>query len=159
MDKLIDVLDIVGCDEISLALLAQLHRRAFEPQGDAVWQASAFRQLLESPGMEANLFHKENQPVGFCLYRVVAGEAELISIAVDPMLQGEGVATFIMAYLLSTLKQQGVAQFFLEVRTDNTAAISLYQRHGLQQAGVRENYYKKSDGRSVDALVFSCSLS
>ncbi|MEX0300208.1 MAG: ribosomal protein S18-alanine N-acetyltransferase [Kordiimonas sp.] len=155
---MVNVLDIISRDEASLALLAQLHRRAFEPQGDAVWQANAFRQLLDSPGVQASLFHQENQPVGFCLYRVVAGEAELISIAVDPLFQGQGLATFIMAYLLSALKQQQIEQLFLEVRRDNEAAINLYERHGLRQVGVRENYYKRADGSKIDGLMYSCNL-
>ena len=41
----------------------------------------------------------------------------------------------------------------LEVRTSNTAAISLYRRFGFVPAGVRPAYYTDSDGATTDALV------
>ena len=140
----VTVLNVAATNDAACALLAQLHRRAFEPQGDTVWKASSFKQLLESPGVQAEVFQQDDQPYGFCLYRVVAGEAELISIAVDPSYQKRGLASYIMKHLLRTLADSGVLSFFLEVRKDNFAAISLYQRFGLKQVGVRADYYKNS---------------
>jgi len=36
------------------------------------------------------------------------------------------------------------APAYLEVRTDNTAAIALYQAHGFERLGLRKNYYQPS---------------
>ena len=41
----------------------------------------------------------------------------------------------------------------LEVRVDNTAAITLYRRFGFAPAGVRPRYYVDPDGTTTDALV------
>lgn len=155
----ISVLNVDASNDAACALLAQLHRRAFEPQGDAVWETSAFKQLLASPGVRADIFQQQDLPYGFCLYRVVAGEAELISVAVDPSYQKQGLASHIMTYLLQNLSDSGALDLFLEVRKDNYAAISLYQRFGLKQIGIRKGYYKKSDGQLVDAVVLSCEVS
>lgn len=151
----ITVSDVTAPDEGAYALLAQVHRRAFGPQGDSVWQAGAFRQLLESPGMYAHLFEIDDQPFGFCLYRLVVDEAELISVAVDPAFQKQGLASHIMSHLMAALKHLGAKQFFLEVRADNMSAISLYKRAGMTESGVRKNYYQQTDGQNIDATVFA----
>lgn len=146
-------------NEAAYALLAQLHRLAFEPQGDSVWQAAAFRQLLESPGMQARVFHKGDHPVGFCLHRFVLDEAELIAIAVDPAFQKQGIATQMLNVLMSELGRVDVANFFLEVRQNNQAAITLYEKAGFRKVGVRKNYYENKGGARIDAVVFSFEFS
>lgn len=153
-----DIMDVGRGNEPAYALLAQIHRRAFEPQGDAVWNAAAFRQLIESPGMRAHIFHQSDQPIGFCLYRTVLDEAELVSIAVDPVFQGSGLSHQIMTHMIEALKSQQVQRLFLEVRKDNKAAIKLYEKSGFNIVGERANYYKSKDGKKTDAIIFSLDL-
>lgn len=158
MSMSMDIMEVQPPNEPAYALLAQLHRRAFEPQGDGVWNATAFRQLIESPGVRAAIFQRGDHPAGFYLYRVVLDEAELISIGVDPAFRGDGVAVNMMQHMLQALDQETVGRFFLEVREDNKAAIHLYRKFDFDEVGVRSNYYQNNDGKKIDAIVFSLAL-
>ena len=85
---------------------------------------------------------------GFALYRIVAGEGELLNLAVDPALQRGGVGRALLVELMTM-----APLWHLEVREGNEAAIGLYRSLGLKQVGRRERYY--SDGEA--ALLFSGS--
>lgn len=90
----------------------------------------------------------EGRVAGFALYRLVAGEGELLNLAVDPELRRGGVGRALIAALMPLAEH-----WHLEVRAGNTAAIGLYRAFGMEQVGRRERYY--SDGEA--ALLFSGS--
>ena len=56
--------------------------------------------------------------------------------------------------------QQKMPRIILEVRPSNTAAITLYQKLGYEQIGVRKNYYPANleTGSREDALVMAKSI-
>lgn len=142
-------------NKAGLALLAQLHRRAFTEQDERPWSVNSFEQLIVSPGVEAHLFVENDQPVGFSLVRSVCDEADLISIAVDPAMQGKGRAGKALQMIISELKSTGIARLFLEVREDNIKAIQLYRSLGFKKIGERASYYQTISGKKLDAHVFS----
>ena len=43
----------------------------------------------------------------------------------------------------------------LFVAEDNEAALALYQNHGFAQVGLRQRYYRRADGREIDAKLLS----
>ena len=55
------------------------------------------------------------------------------------------------------MKQNGVADLFLEVAVNNPHAIELYRRHSFKQVGKRPNYYTRGDEK-IDALVMRRAL-
>lgn len=73
----------------------------------------------------------------------------VMNVAVDDRLRRERIATDLLEDLFATLDQPG-AQYTLEVRTSNTAAIELYERFGFRSAGRRRGYYH--DNRE-DAVI------
>ncbi|MBV1901817.1 MAG: GNAT family N-acetyltransferase, partial [Kordiimonadaceae bacterium] len=131
-------IDVEPENEAAYALMAQLHRRAFEAQGEKAWTVHSFRELLKSPGMKATIVEKEGSPFGFFLYRIVTDEAELISIGLDPLYQGQGLAALLLSQLQSDLALAGVKQLFLEVREGNEKAIKLYTGFGFKKIGERK---------------------
>ncbi|ATL65823.1 ribosomal protein S18-alanine N-acetyltransferase [Nocardia terpenica] len=70
-------------------------------------------------------------------------EAEVHTIGVDPECHRGGIGTLLLRALLSEAGRRG-GPVFLEVRTDNAAAIALYQKHGFHIIGLRKNYYQPS---------------
>ncbi|RDI64424.1 ribosomal protein S18-alanine N-acetyltransferase [Nocardia pseudobrasiliensis] len=70
-------------------------------------------------------------------------EAEVHTIGVDPQCHRSGVGTLLLRALLAEAGRRG-GPVFLEVRTDNAAAIALYQKHGFHIIGLRKNYYQPS---------------
>lgn len=85
--------------------------------------------------------------------RVVAGECWLMNIAVRPHLRRQGRAALLMSHLLEFAASRSLA-VFLEVRSTNQGAISLYEQSGFQRLSVRPGYYAGKNGDpKVDALV------
>ena len=94
---------------------------------------------------------KEAETVcGYCNFRVIAGEGELMRIAVHGACRGRGYGRLLMERLLKEAEQENVADITLEVRASNAPAIALYEAYGFQKEAVRKNYY--SDPME-DALI------
>ena len=68
-------------------------------------------------------------------------EYEVHTIGVDPAYQGQGIGRRLLDELLN-FADGGVV--YLEVRTDNEAAIALYRSAGFAQIGLRRRYYRVS---------------
>lgn len=129
------------------ARLAALHERAFDGQGRP-WSEAEFHALLQDNGVF--LMHSVH---GFALGRQTGPEAELLTLAVDPAAQRQGVGHQLMHEFDAALTARGIETVFLEVAQDNAAALALYARTGFIQVGQRAGYYHRPDGRVVDALV------
>lgn len=129
--------------------LADLHEAAFDL--DRAWSAEEFRALLDSPHC-----HLTSAPGGFALWRAVAGEAELLTIATDPAHQRQGIATGLMRQWMQTAATQADTAF-LEVAADNAPAIALYSAFRYETVASRPRYYARP-GTHVDALVMRAPL-
>lgn len=127
-----------------LQQLERLHATCFPHKP---WTASDFMDLKKSG---CDIIASEN---GFIVYRVVADEAEIITIGVAPDARRGGVAAAMLAIAEHDAKKRGAAKMFLEVATDNTAARALYRSAGYAEVGVRPKYY---DG--VDAILMARQL-
>ncbi len=86
--------------------------------------------------------------VGYGGVMVVAGEAHITTLVVDPEHRGHRVGTRLMLALTDGALEVGATSVTLEVRVSNQAAQALYRRFGLSPVGVRKNYY-----RTEDALI------
>ena len=65
------------------------------------------------------------------------GEREILNLAVHPSHRRKGIAR----KMVESALRAASADWFLEVRESNTAAIRLYQSLGFRQAGTRSKYY------------------
>lgn len=98
------------------------------------------------------------EPAGFLLGRSIAGEAELLTLAVDPEARRQGIGRRLVEAFLQKSCETKAETAFLEVSSENQAAITLYEATGFRQAGKRRAYYHSPDGRAVDALVLQHDL-
>ncbi|WP_415921448.1 GNAT family N-acetyltransferase [Tateyamaria sp. SN6-1] len=116
------------------------------------WSAAEFETLLGQP--HTRLAHV---PQGFALWRGIAGEAELLTIAVDPSAQGHGIGTAVMhRWMADAATTCDTA--FLEVAADNAPARALYAKTGFAQVGLRPAYYARGTA-PADALILRAALS
>lgn len=99
-----------------------------------------------------------DEPVGFLLGRVVLDEAELLTLAVHPRMQGRGIGGALVAAFLARAGARGARRAFLEVAEDNAAARALYARAGFAPVGRRRGYFHTPGGRSIDAIVMARDL-
>lgn len=131
--------------------LANLHAQTFTVPRP--WTAEEFKDLLA----DQNIFLC-TEPNGFLLGRVVAGEAELLTLAVAPDHRRQGIANRLMTDFIHNARLKGGEDAFLEVSRDNTGAKALYCAHDFLETGVRKNYYEKHNGPRVDAIVMGRKL-
>jgi ribosomal-protein-alanine N-acetyltransferase len=129
------------------ALFAEIHAESFP--ADQAWGSSAISLMLGLPGHFGLLATKQDQPLGFALGRVQAGEAEILTIAVRPWVQGQGIGRALLSALLAEAANREAMDLFLEVAEPNVAARALYAGAGAKEVGRRRRYY--ADG--TDALV------
>ena len=132
--------------------LARLHAHCFR-EAPPPWSTDSFRALLADPNVV--LVAGET---GFALARAVAGEAELLTLAVHPDARRHGHGRDLLMRLAADLAETGVTTLFCEVSERNTAARALYEAMGFAEIGTRKDYYRTSCGQCVDALVLQKSL-
>jgi ribosomal-protein-alanine N-acetyltransferase len=130
---------------------AATHKAAFEDSRP--WTAAEFEALLA----DRFCFAVGDQRC-FALVRVVAGEAELLTIATHPDHRRQGLALNVMTRWMQEAAGRDADQAFLEVAEDNTAAQALYKRCGFVQAGIRPGYYARPGADAVAALLLARPL-
>jgi ribosomal-protein-alanine N-acetyltransferase len=132
---------------------------AFEPQYGEGWTRSQCAGILPMSGVSLMLAHDNGHlpPIGFSLFRTVAGEAELLLLAVAPGHQGNGIGRLLLEQFVDCARASGATRVHLEVR-DGNPAVQMYRRAGFETAGRRPNYYRGSNGSQFDALTLACAL-
>ena len=75
------------------------------------------------------------------LFRAHSRIARLYSIAVAPAFAGKSVGRALLSEALRVARLRGAERLRLEVRTDNTRALSLYSSAGFQKICDLPNYY------------------
>lgn len=122
--------DAQRCTELERLLFA----------GDDPWNPAAFRDALDA-GHHYVVAREGGSLVGYAGLARVGDEAEVHTLAVDPVHQGRGIGRALLRELLDHAVGTTV---FLEVRTDNEPAITLYRSEGFVVTGTRRGYYRPS---------------
>lgn len=130
--------------------VAELEKLCFS---DA-WSETLIEDLLTSSFDEAWVLELEageendesgreqtGELVGYINPRFLAGEGELMRIAVKPSYRGLGLSKKLMDRMMQSAAEQGATELTLEVRAGNEAAIGLYQSYGFVSEAVRRGYY------------------
>lgn len=120
------------------------------------WTASQCAGLLPLPGVWLSLARIGGRTVGFTLARIMAGDAELLLLAVSRDAQRDGVGRALLDRFVATAEARGAERMHLEVR-DGNPAVHLYQRAGFRPVGRRKNYYRGRGGQLHDALTLAKS--
>jgi [ribosomal protein S18]-alanine N-acetyltransferase len=131
------------------ALLSELHCACF-PDG---WGVASMDEVLRSPGVYAILAAEGEHAAGLALGRRVADEAELLTLGVAPEFRRQGLGAALVRAIASVVPL--AAKLHLEVGADNPPALTLYRTMGFAQIGRRKDYYRRANGRMVDALTFA----
>jgi ribosomal-protein-alanine N-acetyltransferase len=129
---------------------------SFDRRYGEAWTAPQVAGLLPMPGIWLTLARVEGRVAGFALSRAVAGEAELLLLAVRSGAQRTGVGKMLIDQFLAEARALGAERVHLEVREGNRA-ISLYESCGFDLVGRRRNYYEGADGACFDALTLARS--
>ncbi|MGO4853763.1 GNAT family N-acetyltransferase [Phaeovulum sp. W22_SRMD_FR3] len=134
-----------------VAALAALHAQCFSTPRP--WSAAEFTDLLGMTGV-----YLCGDAQGFVMGRALAGEAELLTLAVAPALRRQGRARALVLAFEEAARLRGAETAFLEVAVGNDPARALYAALGWQPQGRRKSYYRHPDGRPEDAVVMTRAL-
>lgn len=124
---------------------------AFDARFGEAWTASQCAGLLPMPGVWLTVARADGEALGFSLARSVAGEAELLLLAVRPDARRRGIGKDLLRHFLAAACDKGVERVHLEVR-DGNHAVNLYSASGFTVVGRRRGYYSGKDGAVYDAL-------
>lgn len=133
------------------AALSALHQSAFSTPRP--WSEAEIASLLTGIGV----FWLGDMR-GFVMGRSVAGEVEVLTLAVAPEMRRQGIARALMQGFAEQAIATGAETAFLEVAADNAAAIELYLSLGYTLAGRRRGYFETPQGQRIDALVMTKAL-
>ena len=104
------------------------------------------------------LFFLNETIVGFIVARLIQHECEILNISVTKSMRNNQVASKLMDALIGECNNKSIKHIFLEVRTSNVPAISLYKKFDFNEIGVRPNYYLTKKGYE-DAIIMGRDLS
>ena len=79
--------------------------------------------------------------VGYFGLMAIDDFADVATLAVAPDYRRQGIASRMIDTIIAEAIRRGATRMLLEVRTDNTAAIELYKKHGFSIIAERPNYY------------------
>jgi len=105
-------------------------------QGSSAQQRNAyFERLKESPlKTRALLAHIDGRPVGVGTIMLEDGLAGVFSMVTAPDMRARGVASAILASLLTWAWEHGAAHAYLQVDGENHRALGVYRKFGFATA-------------------------
>ena len=126
--------------------IAELEKRCFSDP----WSEKSVASELDNKlsywlvAMEGDLL------TGYVGSQTVLDWTDMMNIAVHPDFRRQGIAEALVNALVAGLKEKNSRCLTLEVRASNAPAISLYEKLGFLQVGLRKNYYRNP---REDALI------
>jgi ribosomal-protein-alanine N-acetyltransferase len=131
---------------------------AFDDRFGEGWTRSQCAGILPMPGVTITLARSEaGEPVGFALQRIIAGEGELLLLAVDPKARRRGIGWKLLQRFIEEARDAGSSRVHLEVRDGNPAVV-MYRTAGFKAVGRRRKYYHGRTGGQFDALTLALDL-
>lgn len=116
------------------------------------WSGEALRQELEVDNAVFLAAIYNNAVVGYVGMHNNLGEGYITNVAVDTNHRRMGVGQQLMLALFDYAADNNMQFISLEVRISNNAAISLYEKLGFENLGVRKGFYSHP---TEDALIMT----
>ena len=138
-------LDVRRLTYADLPQVVAIERRAFPTP----WSLAMFVLELSKTSGICLAASVGDQLVGYLICSRYDTVWHVMNVSVDPGRRRQGIASALIAHLLERIDDPD-AQFTLEVRRSNAAALALYAGFGFKAAGVRRRYYMDN---GEDALV------
>jgi len=129
---------------------------------ESAWSAATWwAELAQRPArryvvLESEVAGGSGPIAGYAGLTMTGRSADVMTIAVDQALRGQGWGSVLLSTLHAQAARAGAEEVMLEVRADNRAALALYAAHGYRTVSVRRGYYQPG---AVDAIVQRHELS
>jgi ribosomal-protein-alanine acetyltransferase len=131
----------------NLDRLYDIEKQSFQKEAFTKQEIAYLLTDYNAIGLAARI---DGEIVGFAIGRIDVARGmpygHILTIEALPSQRRKGVAEKLLKNLESLFREKGTAESRLEVREDNTAAISLYQKLGYRRVGKLERYYGDAHG-------------
>ncbi|WP_169931690.1 ribosomal protein S18-alanine N-acetyltransferase [Pseudidiomarina aestuarii] len=123
-----------------------------EQQGqDYPWTEAVLRSCFDDAHYESWGIYVP-QLCGFVITHSILDERTIMNIVVHPNERGKGYGRELVS-VVKAIAQEQQQSLWLEVRSSNTVAQSLYQAMGFSVVGQRPNYYQTADGSETAIIM------
>ena len=137
-------------NETHVAAVAALERLCFADP----WSENSIALELKNPLALWLVAVEDGEICGYIGSQSVMGESDMMNVAVHPDHRRKGLGEKLVLALCDALSAENTS-LALEVRASNAPAISLYEKLGFEQIGLRKNYYRNP---KEDALILKKEL-
>ncbi len=129
--------EIKRLSEENAAAVAEIEKLCFSHP----WSEATVCSEIKSGFSDFFGAFEEEKLAGYIGGRTIAGETEIFNVAVSPEFRRKGIAKALIGKFIETVREKETQVIFLEVRTSNLFAISLYEKSGFVFCGIRKDYY------------------
>ncbi|MCM1335975.1 MAG: ribosomal protein S18-alanine N-acetyltransferase [Bacteroides sp.] len=128
--------------------IAAIERACFtEP-----WSVPSVEAQLKSGSAILTTARDGGRLVGYAVGAGAFDEAELYRLAVLPEARRRGYGAGLLDDFLKACFRRGASRVFLEARSKNTPALSLYQKAGFIEIARRRGYYGDDDAVVMERI-------
>ena len=107
-------------------------------------------EVLKNDYFKILVYEKDSTVLAFLMYTLLEGTIDIVDLIVDKNFRRQHIATFLMDELIT--KSHVGDKLYLEVRVDNEAAITLYEKFGFQVIHTRKKYYGDKDAYVMERV-------
>ncbi len=125
--------------------MEEIERQSFH----VPWSRASLSNELDNTNSHLLVSVVDGKLSGYIVVWEIAGEADLLRIAVSPQQRRRGLGRDLVEAAVKDARARGCTAMTLEVRASNKAAIGLYKSLGFEQNGLRKNYYSSPVEDSV----------
>ncbi len=141
------MIEILPLSETHVKEIAFLEKEIFSDP----WGENALKDYFRSSTARGFALFEDEKIASYALFSTLLGEGELLRIGTKKDFLRRGFAMMLLKHYFSSCKEEKVEKIFLEVRKENLAARSLYEKTGFCLIGTRKGYYKNP---TDDACIY-----
>ena len=128
-----------------LEAVARIDRRCYP----SPWMSGAYLTELTNRSASYLVARLGQEVVGYAGHWVIAEEAHITTLAVEPSRQRRKIGERLLIALIEEALLEGASHITLEVRESNRPAQNLYRKYGFRAAAIRKNYYTDNGENAI----------
>ena len=114
------------------------------------WKPDDFREMIEKDHMIYVVAVLDGVVIGGAGAIKIFDSADITNVCIAEKYRGLGYGMKMMEGLLEKCRGLGCVEFTLEVRKSNARAISMYEKIGFENIGIRPGFYERP---KEDAII------
>ncbi|MEM3153320.1 MAG: ribosomal protein S18-alanine N-acetyltransferase [Candidatus Bathyarchaeia archaeon] len=151
------MLETVKIEDASIKHLDKLFEIEMECFKSEAFTKQQIAQLLQNQNCISLVAKENDKIIGFIIGMIYVEDGVLtghiLTIDVSPSHRRKGVGIKLLQELEEIFRDRQVKVSRLEVREDNVAALSLYQKFGYKKIGRLQHYYGDAHGILLEKVL------